>query len=241
MPESTNPSSDFKPSKIEKAEGNRELLRAIFFCVLVVVLIRSFVIEPFKIPSSSMVPTLRIGDHIFVSKFNFGLVFPFTKWWLVQYSAPKRGEVIVFLFPRDESLHYIKRVVGLPGDKIEVKGRDILINGIQVQKTEVKKVFDQENGALFEETLGDVKHLVKYSSVDPYDFSKTNPVVEVPKDHFFVMGDNRDDSYDSRSWGFVPRENIRGLAQMIWLSLDQTSSWSSLAKVRWERAGMLIY
>src|SRR6478752_4034871 len=109
----------------QHADGRRDLFRALLICLLAVVIVRSFLFEPFKIPSSSMVPTLKIGDHIFVSKFDYGLSLPFTKLELVTWGGPKRGEVIVFLFPRDESLHYIKRVIGIPGDRVEFRGKQL--------------------------------------------------------------------------------------------------------------------
>lgn len=223
-------------------------MRALFLCLLAVVVVRSFLFEPFKIPSSSMVPTLKIGDHIFVSKFNYGLSIPFTKFEFVAWGTPKRGDVIVFLFPRDESLHYIKRVVGVPGDRVEFKGKDLIINGEKVPKvriteaTEIEKITGSTDftGELYRETLGKSVHYVKYSSNLAYDFSRNNQVEIVPPEKFFVAGDNRDDSYDSRSWGYVPRENIKGRAQMIWLSLDQEENWGKLTKIRWGRCGTLI-
>src|SRR5947209_5520912 len=127
MPDISETSPDSLKAN-EHVEGRRDLMRALFFCLLAVVVVRSFLFEPFKIPSSSMVPTLRIGDHIFVSKFNYGLSLPFTKLEFLAWSAPKRGDVIVFLFPRDESLHYIKRVIGVPGDKVVFKGKDLYVN-----------------------------------------------------------------------------------------------------------------
>jgi signal peptidase I len=125
MADISETSSEEATVKIEQAEGRRDLVRALVLCLVAVILVRSFLFEPFKIPSSSMMPTLRIGDHIFVSKFNYGLSIPFTKIEFAAWGAPKRGEIIVFLFPRDESLHYIKRVLGVPGDRIEFRGKDI--------------------------------------------------------------------------------------------------------------------
>lgn len=239
------PASDLQ---VHGVDGKRDLIRALFVCLFAVIAVRSFLFEPFKIPSSSMVPTLKIGDHIFVSKFDYGLSFPFTKWELVSWGNPHRGDIIVFLFPRDESLHYIKRVVGLPGDKIEFRGKDLFLNGKVVPKELVTDGATIEritgsakiDGDLYRETLDNVVHYVKYSKDAGYDFSRSNPAEVVPADSFFVAGDNRDDSYDSRSWGYVPRENIKGRARMVWLSLDQEKSWGTLNKVRWGRCGTLI-
>lgn len=237
-----------KATPQEHAESRKDLVRALVLCVLAVIFVRSFLFEPFKIPSSSMVPTLKIGDHIFVSKFNYGLSLPFTKIEFAKWSQPERGDIIVFLFPRDESLHYIKRVVGVPGDEISFKGKDLYVNGELVQKelvateAEVENVLGlgQKPGMLYKEKLGDALHYVKYSNTNSYEISGLDKIETVPPDKFFVMGDNRDDSYDSRSWGFVPRENIKGRAQMIWLSLDQEEAWGA-DKIRWSRVGTLIH
>jgi signal peptidase I len=243
------PSLTVEAEKREAAESRRDLMRALALCVLAVLVVRSFFFEPFKIPSSSMVPTLRIGDHIFVSKFSFGLSLPFTKIELIRWGEPKRGDIIVFLFPRDESLHYIKRVVGIPGDLVEFKGKDVIINGESVSKDPVtdpavvEEVVGEKdfNGELFKERIGDVVHYAKYSARTAYEFSRNSAPQAVPEDQYFVVGDNRDDSYDSRSWGFVPRENIKGKAQVIWMSLDQGQAWGKLNKVRWARCGTLIH
>lgn len=246
MADSTQSSE--KTEKIsEQVEGRKDLLKALLLCIVAVVFVRSFLFEPFKIPSSSMVPSLKIGDHIFVSKFNYSLSIPFTKIQLVSWALPKRGDVIVFLFPRDESLHYIKRVVGVPGDIIEFRGRDLHINGERVAKrpvvdaVTVEKVTGKKEwgGQLFTEVLSGVTHFVQYSKT-AYEFSNTPQVGKVPPDQFFVVGDNRDDSYDSRAWGYVPRENIKGRAQIIWLSLDHDEKWGKLSKIRWERVGIVI-
>lgn len=248
MTDLSQTTQDDAVKSLDQVEGRRDLFRALFLCLVAVVLVRSFLFEPFKIPSSSMMPTLRIGDHIFVSKFNYGLSIPFTKIEFAKWGEPKRGEIIVFLFPRDESLHYIKRVIGVPGDKIEFKGKDLYVNGALVPHEKItdpaliEKVTGtpEITGDLFKETLGSVVHYVKYSKTNNYDFSRNNPVEIVPPDKYFVVGDNRDDSYDSRSWGYVPRENIKGRAQMIWLSLDQEQK-VGMGKVRWSRCGTLIH
>ncbi len=233
----------------EAVQSRRDLARALGLCLAAVLFVRSFVFEPFKIPSSSMVPTLKIGDHIFVSKFSFGLSLPFTKVELIRWGEPQRGDIIVFLFPRDESLHYIKRVVGVPGDLIEFRGKDVIVNGEPLPKelvTDQNLVADVVGesgftGELFKEKIGPVVHYAKYSAKTAYEFSRSSPPQAVPEDQYFVVGDNRDDSYDSRNWGFVPRENIKGKAQVIWMSLDQGEAWGKLNKVRWARCGTLIH
>jgi len=249
--DSTNHSEQVPPAVGvgDNLEGKKDLFWAFVLCILAVLVVRSFLFEPFKIPSSSMVPTLKIGDHIFVSKFNFALTLPFTKAELLRTGTPKRGDVVVFLFPRDESLHYIKRVVGVPGDKVEFRGKDLYLNGELVAKEKVTDptVIEQVTGSreisgeLYRETIDGNSHYVRYTRAASYDFEGAPHVETVPPDKFFVVGDNRDDSYDSRSWGYVPRENIKGKAQIVWLSLDQDEAWGKLNKVRWGRCGMVIH
>jgi signal peptidase I len=234
---------------VSTEHAQRDVLKAIFYCLLVVVFIRSFIIEPFRIPSSSMVPTLRIGDHIFVSKFSYGLSIPFTKFEFLSLSQPKRGDVVVFLWPRDESLHYVKRIIGLPGDKIEIKDKGIWINDKAILKEPVsperlkENILEPENddGQYFIEKLENRPHFIRHFPNSPFGHETRNILEVVPPNHYFVMGDNRDDSSDSRSWGFVPRQNIKGKAQLIWLSLDQVGAWNNLKKIRWARCAQAIH
>ncbi len=223
---------------IAPIENSRnDIFRTLGICLFLVVLVRSFLFEPFKIPSSSMVPSLRIGDHIFVSKYNYALSIPFTKINLISYAEPKRGDVIVFLFPRDESLHYVKRVVGLPGDTVEFRQRQLFVNGEEVKKVKVTEGAPEiagQTGQFYREMLGSVEHWVRYVEKPDTRWANDQFIVKVPESSYFVLGDNRDDSYDSRSWGPVPRENIKGKAQMIWLSLDQERLWG-IDKFRWDR------
>ena len=238
----------------------REYAEALLTALLVAFFIRSFVIEAFKIPSGSMIPTLMIGDHIFVNKFTYGLRIPFTKTKIVTFGTPERGEAIVFMYPMDESKDFIKRVVGLSGDRIRVQGDDVFVNdqplqrqAIQVQpedgsQTRLLKVIPdamaaqvgireipafpgwQEYGYSVE-TLGKVNHLVQYDNRPSYAQTE----LEVPPDHLFVMGDNRDNSSDSREWGFVPMENVKGRAMFVWLSIDHDRT-----TLRWNRFGKWI-
>lgn len=240
----------------------REYIEALVTAILLAFVIRSFVVEPFKIPSKSMVPTLLVGDHIFVNKFAYGWRIPWTKKWFTQFSDPKRGDVIVFIYPEDEKLDFIKRVIGEPGDKIrfqdgklyvndtEVTEEDISIAGINpknkrlltVSDSEVQKLpadfqkipFSRgfENYKIQLENLTGRDHLIQRSLLIP----NNDPVnLTVPEGHYFVMGDNRDQSADSRVWGFVPRENLKGKAMFIWLSLD-----NDRGGVRWGRFGKKI-
>ena len=167
----------------------------------------------------------------------------------LSIAQPKRGDVIVFLWPRDESLHYVKRVVGIPGDKIEIKGQSIWLNDKLVQKEivnsgEIKsELSDQEmnEGNYFSEVVGETTHFIRHVPLSSLDVENRVLLDVVPPNQFFVMGDNRDESSDSRAWGFVPRQNIKGKAQLIWLSLDQAGAWNALRKIRWSRCIHLIH
>jgi signal peptidase I len=212
-------------------------LKSLALPLLLVLAIRSSVIEPFKIPSGSMLPTLLIGDYLFVNKFAYGLKVPFTEWfsdgpvYLWHASPPKRGDVIVFLFPKDESYNYIKRVIGTPGDTVEVRNRVLYINqkempleertgdkgAEELNRLDASSKQDPAKLDVFTEHLDTRDHIAFFdkNSVATENFGP----ITVPPDSFFVMGDNRDNSYDSRYWGFVPMKNIKGKAIVIWLSV----------------------
>jgi signal peptidase I len=200
-----------------------EYSKSFFPVILMVFLIRSFVAEPFKIPSGSMMPTLLAGDFILVNKFTYGLRLPILNNTLIEINHPKRGDVFVFHYPPEPSIDYIKRVVGVPGDKILYQDKQLYING---QKLEINFVddyqyessgFNQVHAKRYQEQLGDVKHdlLIEEASLSR-DFEAT-----VPTGHYFAMGDNRDNSKDSRYWGFVPEQNLVGKAFFIWWNFDQ--------------------
>lgn len=232
----TQKSDAAKSRKQSLIENATSLALALFL----VFMVRSSVIEAFKIPSGSMIPTLFIGDHIFVNKFAYGLKVPFSDWimddaiWIYKRDQPKRGDIIVFKFPRDESLYYIKRVIGVPGDTIEMRDKELFVNNNQIPRQRMseekrKEILDELDGEsydranleLFKENIGvsteDESHTIM---VHRGNFISDNygPIV-VPKGRFFVMGDNRNYSNDSRFWGFVPERNIKGRAIVIWLSL----------------------
>lgn len=225
---------DFK-SKYFWTEGTGSIFLAIF----VALTIRWGLLEAYVIPSGSMLPSLLINDHIFVNKIVYGLRVPFSEKWLVQFQQPKKGEVIVFKYPRDMSTFFIKRVIGEPGDKIRVENGTLYINDIPMEKKVVASPNDfdwlrdedfqrdgnyydrKENYVHFIETLpGSVDHNVLLrrgeALMDSY-----GPIT-VPENSLFVMGDNRNNSMDSRIWGFVPKENILGRASFVWLSCEET-------------------
>ena len=204
-----------------------------FFPVLLIVLVlRSFFFEPFRIPSGSMVPTLLIGDYILVNKFAYGVRLPVVHTKVLETGEPERGDVAVFRFPADPRLDYIKRVVGLPGDTVTYRDKTLFVNGEEVTLSGGEPYVDPvtdalENGAtLRRETLGDVEH-----DVLVYDrgFSATD-TYEVPEGHYFMVGDNRDKSNDSRFWGFVPEENLVGKARFIWMHWNGGVLWNRLGE-----------
>jgi signal peptidase I len=206
----------------------------IFLPILLVVLVlRSFIAEPFRIPSASMLPTLEPGDFILVNKYAYGLRLPVLDRKLVEVGEPARGDVVVFRWPPDPGQDFIKRVVGLPGDVVEYRGKSLTVNGVAVplDLTGVRAGPDELGAREGLERLTAVGHRVLVRPWQP------DPVGRwvVPAGHYFVMGDNRDNSRDSRVWGFVPEANLVGRATVVWLS------WRPPATLpRWERVGLRI-
>ena len=200
-----------------------EYSKSFFPVILVVFLIRSFIAEPFKIPSGSMMPTLLAGDFILVNKFTYGLRVPILNNTFIEVNHPKRGDVFVFHYPPDPSIDYIKRVVGVPGDKIVYQDKQLYINGEKMDMTYLDDYqyesagLNQVHAKRYSEQLGEVKHDVL---IEDNSFSKEGSV-EVPQGYYFAMGDNRDNSKDSRYWGFVPEQNLVGKAFFIWWNFDQ--------------------
>ncbi len=211
----------------------------LFPVILAVFLLRSFLFEPFKIPSGSMIPTLLVGDLILVNKYHYGIRLPVINKKIIANHDPKRGDVMVFRFPRDTSIDYIKRVVGLPGDEVSFRNQKLYINGqaVPLEALPPPGFYDESTlrySPEFKEKLGDVEHRIL---VDPnaqrlfgadgaYAFpyrencrySAEGVTCKVPEGHYFMMGDNRDNSEDSRFWGFVPDENIVGKAFFVWMN-----------------------
>ncbi|MDX1442442.1 MAG: signal peptidase I [Gammaproteobacteria bacterium] len=202
---------DEEPTTVEYA-------RSIFPVILVIFLLRSFVAEPFRIPSSSMLPTLEVGDFILVNKYEYGVRLPVLHDKVIDIGEPERGDVVVFRYPVNQKFDYIKRVVGLPGDRIIYRDKQLTINGEPVEQRFLEEI-QLEAGVTaekFEEFLGDSWHeLLKVPGKRTREGG-----VEVPEGHYFVMGDNRDNSNDSRVWGFVPEENLAGRAFFIWMNWD---------------------
>lgn len=202
----------------------REYSESIGIAVAIALLLRAFVVEAFQIPSGSMIPTLEVGDHIFVAKFSYGLSIPFTDQKIFEYSSPKRGDVIVFKFPQDHSTDYIKRVVGLPGDRLELRQNELFINdrpmprehgGIYRYSEGGRGLAEEHESDLWFETLDDKRHEdIQELNRPPASFG---PII-VPEGNVFVMGDNRDNSSDSRVWGPVKHDLIKGRALIVWWS-----------------------
>jgi signal peptidase I len=233
----------------------REYSESIGVAVAIALFLRAFVVEAFQIPSGSMIPTLEIGDHIFVSKFSYGLVVPFTNKKIFQYASPRRGDVIVFKFPHQTEIDYIKRVIGLPGDKVEIRRNEIFINGRPMERTHDEEKCRYAEGPQIDgfvperdcerwiETLDGRKHVAIH---EPNRETNYGPLT-IPNGHVFVMGDNRDNSNDSRAWGTVPEELIKGRALIVWWSRGPTDADLSgngvkqwFDSIRWRRFFKLV-
>lgn len=203
----------------------REYIEAIVIAVILALFIRSFIVQAFKIPSGSMLPTLQIGDHLLVNKFIYGVRVPITGTLIIPWKSPERDDVVVFRFPKDRSLDYIKRVVGVAGDTIEVKNKQLSVNGEVINNPHAHHTEAE----------------IISASVGPRD--NMGPV-KVPEGSIFVMGDNRDNSYDSRFWGFVPLKDVRGEAFILYWSWNLNEPLMSIdrfASIRWSRIGDIVY
>jgi signal peptidase I len=224
----------------------REYGESLFIAVILALVLRAFLVQAFSIPSGSMQPTLLIGDYLLVSKFSYGIRNPFSNKVWIPIGAPKRGDVVVFIFPQDPTKDYIKRVIGLPGDRIQITNKKVYVNGKQYETPQA--VYDDP--------------LIIPPPQSPTESPRDNlaPVV-VPANSYFCMGDNRDHSYDSRFWGFVPMDNLRGKANIIYFSwqgppgepffqafagglkgLVYHFQWNTDDfRVRWDRIGKIIH
>ena len=229
----------------------REYSESIGVAVAVALLLRAFVVEAFQIPSGSMIPTLEVGDHIFVSKFAYGLSIPFTNTKILELRQPERGDVIVFKYPLDPGTDYIKRVVGLPGDVVEVRQETVYINGHAVPRVHIPKPCHSDEGGHFTvgdrddceywvETLDGKQHETKQ---EPMRGGRDHNRTVVPAGHVFVMGDNRDNSSDSRVWGTVQHDLIKGKALIVWWSRASGDGWGIgnwFKSIRWERFFQIV-
>lgn len=213
-----------------------EYAKSFFPVILLVFVIRSFIAEPFKIPSGSMNPTLLAGDYILVNKFTYGLRVPVLNSVFFGVSEPKYGDVMVFHFPPNPKIDYIKRVIGLPGDRIQYQDKQLTINGQTIEMTALEGAGYEMQGEgiiksrQLEEQLPEIKHNVllhnmpnRYTVGSLGDRFLNGETVVVPDGHYYVMGDNRDNSSDSRVWGFVPERNLVGKAFLIWFNFDDFS------------------
>lgn len=219
----------WKPKRTRSAITEKEPIiveysRSLFPVFLIVLVLRSFIMEPFKIPSGSMYPTLQIGDFIVVNKFAYGVKLPVTQKKIFPVGLPKRGDVVVFKFPSDPNVDYIKRVIGIPGDEISYIGKTLFVNG-KVYTQRLLGAYEGTNSgavmsgaAWIEET--NIDNVSYEILLDKYKAGLDMNTVIVPEGHYFVVGDNRDHSNDSRFWGFVPEKNMKGRAFGIWMSWD---------------------
>lgn len=216
-----------------------EYARSLFPVFFIVLILRSFIAEPYEIPSGSMKPTLLIGDFIVVSKFSFGVRLPVIDTKLFDVGSPERGDVVVFRYPQDNETNYIKRVVGLPGDHILYMDKMLYINNKPVSQEIFAEVAEQCNGYTAIERIENLPGATHHIYVCPqapdraYEFT-------VPDGQYLALGDNRDNSNDGRYWGYVPERNLVGRAKMIWFSSDSTKGWFSGDRFRWDRVGTSI-
>ncbi len=189
----------------------KEYAEALIIALILAVFIRTFVVQAFKIPSGSMLPTLEIGDHLLVNKFSYGVRMPFMDRFIFEFDGPEFQDIIVFEFPENPSKDFIKRVIGTPGDEIEIRDKQLFVNGEKI-----------------------AEEYVRYADRRVVDERDNFGPFSVPEDSYFVLGDNRDESYDSRFWGVVERDKILGRAWIIYWS------WEGFADIRWDRIGSRI-
>jgi signal peptidase I len=235
--------SKFRKSRL------RQNIESLVIAIALALFIRTFIVQPFKIPSGSMIPTLLVGDHLLVSKFIYGTRIPLTDKIVIPIKDIKHGDVIVFTYPNYEDdpskdgIDYIKRVIGLPGDSIDIKGRNIYINGQEVPLKFFGDFRDERTQASYDEyeedLFGSTHRVIYLKGKDSTEKGEYIPLTKVPEGYVFVMGDNRDNSQDSRFWGLVPIENIAGKAFIIHWSWDFGNK-NLLDKVRWHRVLSLI-
>jgi len=235
MPQDTNGRSAIAARMLRQPTWV-EYSGSFFPVILLVFVLRSFLFEPFKIPSSSMVPTLQIGDLILVNKYTYGIRLPVVNKKIIELNNPQRGDVMVFKYPKDTSLDYIKRVVGVPGDKVVYRNKKLSINGKDLEYKQLPDYLDEESltySKQFEENLSGTSHRIlndqrapsyvpnpdNFPNRELCTYNSEGFACTVPAGHYFMMGDNRDNSLDSRYWGFVPDQYIVGKAFFVWMNL----------------------
>lgn len=213
-----------------------EYARSFFPVIFIVLLIRSFIAEPFRIPSGSMMPTLLVGDFILVNKFAYGLKVPVLDYKFVEIEQPQRGDIAVFRYPVDPRQDYIKRIVGLPGDEISYRSKRLFVNGDEVLSEPMGRYIGIGSGAdmtgaeVRSERLGDVTHQILHRP-EAFRRGDGEGAWRVPEGHYFVMGDNRDNSLDSRYWAFVPEGNLVGRAFLIWMNWDSRNGGVDFSRI----------
>jgi len=226
------------PKRKTKQPAIIEYARSFFPILLIVFLLRSFLFEPFRIPTGSLEPTLLMGDFILVNKYDYGVRLPVVHQKVFGNGMPKRGDIIVFRWPPNPSINFIKRVIGLPGDHIKYINKELYVNDAKVSQEFLKNAMAQGEGSeewQVEEKLEDLTGIKHRIFIDPKKLSQDFDNIVVPEGMYFVMGDNRDDSADSRYFGFVPDKNIVGKAVAIWMSFEHGKYG-----IRWNRIGTLI-
>lgn len=228
-----------------------ENLKSLFILIVLIFAFRSSIASPYHVPTASMEPTIKVGDRLLAFKLAYELRFPFLGYSLVEWGKPERGDIIVFDYPQDPSVEYVKRVIGLPGDRISIRNNVIFINGVAQERTDHEYdrsiLVDIEDNPpekhLYQEQLSDTKHWVMQNRSEfrrlRQNFPSEGEIV-VPEQSYFVMGDNRDNSTDSREWGFVPEENIRGKAMFVLWSLKTDDDSFLNFSLRWDRIGHVL-
>ena len=209
---------DFDQTVVDSLEQPPSIIEtsvSIFPVLALVLVLRSFLFEPFQIPSGSMIPTLEVGDFILVNKFDYGLRLPVSGTKIWSNNDPQRGEVMVFKEPQNPNINFIKRVIGVPGDEVRYVNKQLTINGKKMDEELVARLNDGHPHSLFNETIGDSTHRIRKDQ--NLRSLMAEGIWTVPEGMYFVMGDNRDRSNDSRYWGFVPEQNIVGKAVYIWM------------------------
>lgn len=218
-----------------------EYARSFFPMFLAVLVIRSFIVQPYRVPTGSLAPTVLPGDFIAVNQFAYGLRLPVINYKIIPIKEPARGDIVLFRWPENTAIIYVKRVIGLPGDHIVYKNKVLTINGVKAKQKFISKELSSSTASLdrgpitvikkTEDLLGIKHQIFMHETIR----QNQNFAITVPENHYFMMGDNRDDSNDSRYWGFVPEENLIGKAFLIWMHWD-----SENYKIKWNRIGISI-